>query len=253
MNPRNAVLAIVLAGILAVLAGTQALTWGPARAAHQDQVVQRDSYLLHSLRTAAENYLAIGLSLEQMEALQGLIERERASFAHVQAIDVFAANGRLLYSTDLNALGSQVPPHWRDSLSNSAPWLREEPGQRQLGTRFDNDLGQAAGGIVLTISTTPTPLTLAQWQARGQTALYLLALLLLTGLAAWAGVALGLRRLLAPYERVARILQDPARPAPAPTDTPLAQAAQHTHAAWGDAQQRAQQRLQQLQELDDAP
>ena len=42
------------------------------------------------------------------------------------------------------------------------------------------------------------------------------------------------------------------RPAAVPTDTPLEQAAQHTHAAWGAAQQRAQQRLQQLQELDDA-
>ena len=252
MSSRNYLLALLLACTLAALASTQALTWWTARAIHEDRVVQRDSYLLHSLRTAAENYLAIGLNLDQMEALQGLIERERASFSHVQAIDVFNANGSLLYSTDLSTLGGQVPARWRDSLTHSAPWRRDEVGQRQLGTRFDNDLGQAAGGIVLTISTTPAALTLAQWQARGWAALQALAMMVLTGLSVWAGVALGVRRLLSPYARAARILQGSASAAPEPTDTPLEQAAHHTHATWGAAQQHAQQRLRQLQELDNA-
>ena len=256
MSPRNAVLGIVLACTLTALASTQALIWWGARSAHDQRVVQRDSYLLHSLRTAAENYLAIGLSLEQMTALQSLIERERASFTQVQAIDVFAANGRLLYSTDLSGLGSQVPEPWRSSLAGSAPWRRDEAGQRQLGTRFDNDLGQAAGGIVLTVSTSASTsaVTLAQWQARGHTALQLLTLLALVSLSAWWGVTLGLRRLLAPYARVAHILQNhSAHPVPsAPRQTPLEQAAHRTSAAWSAAQQHAQQRLLELQELDDA-
>ena len=175
MNPRHRLLAIVLACVLAVLASTQALAHWAARTAHDAMVQQRDHYLLHSLRTAAENYLAIGLNLEQMEALQTLIERERASFDQVLAIDVFAASGTLLYSTDPNALGSQVPPHWRQGLEQSTPWHTDGPAQRQLGVRFDNDLGQAAGGIVLTISTATPPLTLAQWKAHGQQALALLA------------------------------------------------------------------------------
>ena len=128
MNPRHRLLAIVLACVLAVLASTQALAHWAARTAHEAMVEQRDHYLLHSLRTAAENYLAIGLSLEQMTALQSLIERERASFTQVQAIDVFAANGRLLYSTDLSGLGSQVPEHWRSNLAASAPWRRRCAG-----------------------------------------------------------------------------------------------------------------------------
>ena len=259
MKPRHHLLAIVLACTLAALAGTQALTWWTARAAQQAQVMQRDSYLLHSLRTAAENYLAIGLSLDQMQALQGLIERERASFAQVQAIDIFNASGSLLYSTDLNALGSPVPAHWRERLADSTPWSRTEAGQRQLGTRFDNDLGQAAGGIVLTVSASPTAQTLAQWQARGGAALQVLAMALLTGLSAWAGVALGLRRLLRPYARAAQILQDDTRTAAAAAEaeaaqhSALEQAALHTQARWRAAQQHAQQRLHQLQELDDAP
>ena len=252
MKPRHHLLAIVLACSLAALAGTQALTWWTARAAQQAQVMQRDSYLLHSLRTAAENYLAIGLSLDQMQALQGLIERERASFAQVQAIDIFNASGSLLYSTDLNALGSPVPAHWRERLADSTPWSHEEAGQRQLGTRFDNDLGQAAGGIVLTVSASPTALTLAQWQERGWAALQVLAMVLLTGLSAWAGVVLGLRRLLAPYARTGKILHSSTLTAPAPQHSAPEQAARHTQARWRAAQQHAQQRLRQLQELDDA-
>lgn len=252
MSPRRHLLTIVLACSLAALACTQALTWWTARAVQQAQVMQRDSYLLHSLRTAAENYLAIGLSLDQMQALQGLIERERASFAQVQAIDIFNASGSLLYSTDLNALGSPVPAHWRERLADSTPWSHEEAGQRQLGTRFDNDLGQAAGGIVLTVSASPTALTLAQWQERGWAALQVLAMVLLTGLSAWAGVALGLRRLLAPYARTGKILHSSTRTAPAPQHSAPEQAALHTQARWRAAQQHAQQRLRQLQELDDA-
>lgn len=136
MNPRHRLLAIVLACVLAVLASTQALAHWAARTAHEAMVEQRDHYLLHSLRTAAENYLAIGLNLEQMEALQTLIERERASFDQVLAIDVFAASGTLLYSTDPNALGSQVPPHWRQGLEHSTPWHTDGPAQRQLAVRF---------------------------------------------------------------------------------------------------------------------
>ncbi len=251
MTPHNALLAIVLACTMTAFASTQALGWWGARAAHEDRVVQRDSYLLHSLRTAAENYLAIGLNLEQMAALQSLIERERSSFAQVQAIDVFAANGRLLYSTDLSTLGSQVPAHWRDSLTSSAPWRRDAAGLRELGTRFDNDLGQAEGGIVLTVSTSHAALTPAQWQQHGQAALQVLALLLLAGLSAWAGIALGLRRLLSPYEHVAHVLKGLQPDLTKNSDAPLAQAAQQTHAAWGAAQQHTEQRLRQLQELDD--
>jgi hypothetical protein len=256
MKPRHHLLVIVLACTLAALACTQALAWWTARAVQQAQVMQRDSYLLHSLRTAAENYLAIGLSLDQMQALQGLIERERASFAQVQAIDIFNASGSLLYSTDLNTLGSPVPAHWRERLADNTPWSHTEAGQHQLGTRFDNDLGQAAGGIVLTVSASPTALTLAQWQERGWAALQVLAMVALSSLGAWAGVALGLRRLLAPYAHTAQILHSSTNTTPAPAPTPqhsaLEQAALHTQAHWRAAQQHAQQRLRQLQELDDA-
>ena len=252
MNPRNHVLIIVLTCLLTVLGGTQTLAWWSARAAHENMAEQRNNYLLQSLRTATENYLAIGLNLDQMEALQGLIERERAGFSRVLAIDVFAVSGTVLYSTDPNALGSLAPERWRRSLTDTASWHNDEASQRQFGVRFENDLGNAAGGIVLTVSTAPIALTLAQWQARGQAALQILAALILAGLCTWAGVALALRRLLTPYKRVARILQGQADTTLDKATTAQEQAALHTHSAWSAAQQHARQRMLQLQKLDDA-
>ncbi|MBY0454467.1 MAG: hypothetical protein K2Q11_06245 [Burkholderiaceae bacterium] len=254
MRPRTHLLAIVLGCLLVLLATTQVLTYWAARTLHEDVMAQRDRYLLQSLRTAAEGYLAIGLNLEQMQALQGLIERERAGFSQVLAIDVFTAKGTLLYSTDPSALGSQAPADWSRHLTEEAPWYIDGPLQRQMGLRFDNDLGQAAGGIVLTISTAPQPLTLAQWKERSQQVLQVVALVFLVCLVAGASVVVGLRRVLAPYDRVVKILRGQAYPAPSRGKAldALEQSAHETHAAWVVAQARTQSSLRQLQELDDA-
>lgn len=238
--------AIVLAGVLAIVG---ALLWlgQQATQAHQAEMDrQRDGYLLGSLRTAAEDYLATGLQLEQTGALQGLIEREHAGFARVMAIDIFSAAGTVLYSTDTDSRGSAAPDAWRRHLEHEEPWRSEALLQRQIGQRFDNDLGQAAGGIVITLSTAPAPETLAQWKARGQQAVQWLALAALAGVAAVAGMAWGLRRLLRPYAEAARILQGGGT-APG---TALAQAAAHRHAAWEAARQRCRQAQRQLEALD---
>lgn len=252
MTPRSQILVLLLACILTILTGTHALAWWASQAAHEDIVSQRDSYLLQSLRTATENYLAIGLSIEQMDALQGLIERERAGFPRVLAIDVFAASGTVLYSTDPNALGSAAPERWRENLLSVDPWRIDDADQRQIGVRFDSDLGQAAGGVVVTVSTAAPAWTLAQWQAQGQIALQMLGVLALACLCAWIGAALGLQRLLAPFERIARILENPPDTVPQPASPAQEHAAHHTVSAWAGARQNARQRLQQLQDLDDA-
>ena len=162
--------AIALLGLLALLAALLLLAQQAQQTRQAELQALRDGHLLRNLRTAAENYLATGLQLEQLEILQQVIAREQAAFAGVVAIDVFAAGGTVLYSTDVGNRGTQVPEGWRTWLARDLPWDSAAPGQRQIGTRFENDLGQAAGGIVVTFSTVPVPLTLAQWYERGQQA-----------------------------------------------------------------------------------
>lgn len=238
--------AIVLAAVLAIVAVLLLLSQQASRAHQLEMDLQRDGYLLGSLRTAAENYLATGLQLDQMSALQGLVEREHAGFEHVMAIDIFSASGTVLYSTDIDTRGSAVPEAWRRHLEDERPWHSEALLQRQIGQRFDNDLGQAAGGIVITFSTAPAPETLAQWKARGQQVVQWLVLTALAALAALVGMRWGMRRLLRPYAEIARILHGGS----IQLHGELAQAAARRRTSWDSAQQRCQQAMQQLEALD---
>ncbi len=240
--------AIALLGLLAMLAALLLLTRQAEQAREAEMQGLRDAHLLGNLRTDAENNLATGLRLDQLEVLQQIIVREQAAFAGVLAIDIHSAAGTLLYSTDVGNRGAPVPEAWRERLAQPQPWHSQAPGQRQIGTRFDNDLGQAAGGIVVTFSTAPAQAALAAWYARGQQALHWLALAALAALATGVALSVGMRRLLKPWDEAARLLRG--APVPGESASALAQVARRQRAQWDDERQRCQQGLQQLEALD---
>lgn len=246
MSPMLRVLGLTAAGMLLMLAALLGIGWQVQQARESAWQAQLDSYLLGHLRATVEDYLATGLQLEQMEALQDVIERDKSAFARIVAIDVFSPRGTVLYSTDTDSRGQHAPDSWRQHLAQAASWRSELPEQRQIGQRFDNDLGQAAGGIVVTLSTaTPTP-SLVQWKAWALTAAQWLAVAALALLAAAGAVHAGLRRLLRPYDEAARIL----RGGDSTADGELTQAAQRQHQHWAlQDQQRAQAR-RELEALD---
>lgn len=246
MNLPLRIQAIVLAGVLALLAAQLLITAQAERSRQADIAAQLDGHLLQSLRATTENFLATGLQLEQMDALQGVIEREQAAFARIVAIDVFAASGSVLYSTDADSRGRPVPEEWRQHLAEDRPWRGESLLLRQIGQRFDNDLGQAAGGIVVTLSTASEQDTLERWKESGQRLLRWLLLAALSVAAAWAGIYWGLRHLLRPYREAGRILHGAADA----KDTPLAQAATRRYAHWLAAREDCRQRMARLEEMD---
>ena len=243
----------ILALALAAACALVLLLWALVQYAGQQQQAQRsaqrDAYLLRHLRTSAENYLATGLQLEQMRALQDMVEREQAAFADIVSIDVFSPGGTVLYSTDAGSRATAVPPSWLQLLVSEQPWQAAAVGQRQIGQRFDSDLGQAAGGIVIMLSTAPAPATLAQWYERSRQLLRWLALGLLAALATLAGMHAGLRRLERPYDAAAALLRGAQERAPGEAD-PLARAALCQRQAWQQGQQHCRQTLQQLEALD---
>ncbi|AVO49775.1 hypothetical protein C6568_11305 [Melaminivora suipulveris] len=241
---------LALAGLGLLLALLWALSQLAGERHAREMEQQRDAYLLRHLRTAAENYLATGLHLEQMQALQDMIERERAAFAGIVAIDVFSPGGAVLYSTDLGSRGSAVPEPWRAVLAVDGLWEGAAPGQRQVGQRFDSDLGQAAGGIVITLSTIQPPPSLGQWQERGRRLLRWLAAAALAALAAAAALHIGLRRLERPWDEAARVLQAEGDVSKPPATAPLARQAWRLRLAWRNEHRRCQHSLRQLEALD---
>ena len=246
MSPMLRVLGLTAAGMLLMLAALLGIGWQVQQARESAWQAQLDSYLLGHLRATVEDYLATGLQLEQMEALQDVIERDKSAFARIVAIDVFSPRGTVLYSTDADSRGQPAPDPWRQQLAQTGSWHNDLPEQRQIGQRFDNDLGQAAGGIVVTLSTaTPTP-SLVQWKAWALTAAQWLAVAALALLAAAGAVLGGLRRLLRPYDEAARILRGGASAA----SDDLAQAARRQYQGWAAQGQHLAQARRELEALD---
>jgi hypothetical protein len=249
MSLRARLHAIVLLAVLALFGAMWWLTEHSGQAQQQAMQDQRDGHLLRKLRTTAENHLATGLQIDQLEALQQVITRDFTDFAGLVAIDVFSAGGTVLYSTDAGNRSMPAPEGWRENLAQDGAWELESPGQRQIGQRFDNDLGQAAGGVVVTFSTaTPAP-SLAQWSERGRRALQWLGWLLGSMVAAMVLLHLGLHHVLGPYRGAARILRG-AQSAPNPAGVVLWEAAAQQRVRWGADLQRQQQGMQQLEALD---
>ena len=247
MSLRARLVLIAVLALAAVLAAVALVADNASRQVRAEIASVRDAYLLNTLRSAAETSLAIGLTLEQMGALQALIEREKAGAPQVFAIDVFSPAGILVYSTDRGMVGTPVAKAWTERLAQAGSWqLDAGNGERMLGSRFDNDLGAAAGGIVMTVpAATQGGPALAQWAALAlDFALALAVSASLAALAAW----LAMRWILRPFAGVAGVLQSggPAH------QEPLAAAALQARQAWQQAQLQLDDGMRQLRELDDA-
>src|SRR5690349_4144327 len=104
-------LATILVGaVVAALAAAALVAERAGREVRQEVEQAREAYLLDTLRLAAESGVAGGAPLERADALQALIEREKAGTPHVLAIDVFSATGVLRFSTDRGLVGTAVAP-----------------------------------------------------------------------------------------------------------------------------------------------
>lgn len=251
MSARAQLNGLVALGVAVLLGVLGLVCWQFAQTQSAALAHERNHFLLQSLRKTAEDFLATGMTPEQMPAIQDVIDREKTSFPQLMAIDLFTPTGRISYSTDAGALHTQVPQDWVSQLAQTGSWETQDPTQDQLGMRFENDLGRAAGGIVLTLQPASTAWTLTQWQHAGVQALIWAALLLGCCLAALALLQWELRRCLRPYRQISRILRQESAPE-SESDTShefkqwAAQAAQKLQQDYVHTQQA----MQQLQELD---
>jgi hypothetical protein len=251
MKPARGMVLIVAAGIAATAALTAWLDVLATDRVRAQIAAAKDGYLLRTLRTAAEANVSIGLTLEQMDGLQGLIEREREGAESLLSIDVFNPNGVVVYSTDRSAIGTAVALPWVPRLQGDKTWTVEGRAERVIGTRFDNDLGGAEGGIAIT----QRGLTAARLPADPVAAMKafttpLVASLLAIALSALAAGLL-LQRATSRFRRAAGLLTGRATAAPAPDDA-LSALALARRAQWARIRDALEERQRSLQRLDDA-
>ena len=143
-----------------------------------------------------------------------------------------------------------MPADWVEKLAQTGARETQDPTQDQLGMRFENNLGRAAGGIVLTLQPADSPWSLKQWQQAGVQALRWLALGVVSCAAALALGLWQLQRSLQPYRQVPKILAQDSAPADSTQGTALQQASWQASQTLTQNYAQTQQALARLQELD---
>jgi hypothetical protein len=250
MSFRRRLMLIVVSAIACALLAVAGMAWRAA-ADVGDAIEQgRATYLIGIIRSAAETNLSFGLPLDQMPTIEALMEREKLSDPSILAIDVFYPEGRSVYSTDRGALGEPVPPDWTTSLYRPGLWQLSAHGELVLGSRIENELGTAAGGIAITLSDQPR-----------ETRDFALALDLssLTFIVTLAGALLAaftirpLARLLTrPFANAAQALAEGSEAARhGKPHGALALAAQDVRERWQASEAAAAQAMHDLRALDD--
>lgn len=261
MTLRARLVGIAALSVGALLAFALACALKAADDLHRDVVQVRDTHLLQTVQGSAESRLAIGLAPDGLDGLQALIEREKAAVPEVLSIDLYDVKGALLYSTDRSAIGLKVPPAWVERLSVSQAWQLDGPSERTVGLRADNDIGEAALGVAVTLADTPVPNDLNAWVGWGPDGVWrgvpaegsrraLLAGVCLA-LAALT-IAFGCARLLSPWGRVKAALLGLPAPEGAGLSGALEQTARERREAWAIAEREVDQCLAELRAMDDA-
>lgn len=116
-----------------------------------DLVDTRTLFAVQSLRGTIEANLTLGFPLAEIPVAQELIEREKLRDPRILLIDVFDANGTILFSTDRASVGEAASAELGAALkSPGAPWRLDRRRSAQLGATILNDFDQPAGGIAIT-------------------------------------------------------------------------------------------------------
>lgn len=147
-----ALTALLMAGLAVLVVALE-----DTRATAEAELRQaRFAYTAVTLKTTVETALGLGLPLATLDAVQTVIDETIARDPHLLSIDVFAADGRLLFTTDSVGIRNRVPESWQRALETErtaggapAPWRIAERGVEAIGIGLDNAFGVVIGGIAL--------------------------------------------------------------------------------------------------------
>jgi len=114
-------------------------------------VRSRYSFVVFTIKQRVEDSMNLGFSLRQLRQVQEIIEIEKARDDQVQGVDVYSANGEVLFATDRGAMGSRVPERWLEPLAGSGgtPFSLRDEDAVLVGLPLVNSLGKVEGAVVL--------------------------------------------------------------------------------------------------------
>lgn len=99
-----------------------------------------------------ESAIDLGLGLREMRTAEQVLARAKRNDPGIASIHIFDNNGQILYSTQKEMTGTNVPPYVLQALGDSddQSWWLDRGGYFVNGVSLLNSFDQMLGGIVLT-------------------------------------------------------------------------------------------------------
>ncbi len=96
-----------------------------------------------------ERSMNLGVRLPGVPGAQALLERRRSTDTLVGGLSVIDATGRILFDTDRQRIGEDVPPYLLPPATASGAWHVRRDGRYWIGVPIVNSFGQAEGALLL--------------------------------------------------------------------------------------------------------
>lgn len=142
-----------LALLVAVVSAGSVWIW---QSGIRDQVEslrgERFRFSLLHVKSALEAGLRLGNTVTDLGGTEALIGQVRDHQPDILSIDVYDAQGDVVFSTDPSGLGLKLPPAWAQAClrpDDKTPWSGQDADGGVQCVGLVNAFGQAAGGVLL--------------------------------------------------------------------------------------------------------
>lgn len=155
---RNTVVQITSAITLIVLIGLGLMTflnYSKFERSFSLLLGSRFDAVLRDMKNTIETSLALGLPLNALRNTQPLIEREMRQDPLILSIEVFEANGNVVFATDRDFIGDLIADEWIKAWRShdaAGAWRLREEDALVIGVSLTNSLDLEVGGIALRFS-----------------------------------------------------------------------------------------------------
>lgn len=111
----------------------------------------RFEFSLNTIKRNLESGLQVGLQLPEQSGTQQLIEQVRAQERVILSVDIFDADGHIIFTTDGGGVGANIPATWRSAClaHTRSNWSAQDEEGRLLCGSVITGFDQVAGGVAL--------------------------------------------------------------------------------------------------------
>jgi len=161
-----------------------------------------------SIENSVQASLSLGIPFSNIRSLTSLLERERDADELVFGIEIFNAEGQIIYSTDQLRVGRKVQTTWLNSAlqATETNWVAQAGSDSALGIALKNSFGVIEGYLALRY--TREPIDAAAYKVGQKLLISALGVLLVAMALGAAALSLSVRRVEREMETVEATLRD---------------------------------------------